>query len=476
MSRLSRDEPETKPVAGPPVAPGAAAATPLDVHVPAAGPGTGGASIDGVPVLAPPGEDIQQVVLGELRRIAQAAGHPVQATIHDERLGCVVPLRVELDGSSTLVGDPRHAPPRTPAPRNTPPRTPAPPSTPAHAVGESASPSSRPTATGRALPEGPETSEGPETPAAPGAPGAAEPRPPLPEQPPGTAATSTGVFGPPPAMGAAPSPTYPPSAGSPRPHTAAGPAGGPASGTARETTTPHQPAATAGPGTGPRPHPASGAGADPAPLRAPVSGAGPDLTSLLAPALDAEQAAEARHTPPRGFDAVAEAVLGDDPAFGAEAPVALAEPMARISEAVASGRIEAAAELAGRTVAEASDTLGSDHREVLRLRELTAYIAYLSGEPTRAFDMSLELARVHRRAHDQEAAYGNVLSAATAWRAVRDPAHGLRLGRELLALWTRLAAVPGPAACESERLDSARARMTRLAERAARAERAAQAE
>jgi hypothetical protein len=72
---------------------------------------------------------------------------------------------------------------------------------------------------------------------------------------------------------------------------------------------------------------------------------------------------------------------------------------------------------------------------------------------------------IGRRAGDAEAAYGNVRSAATAWRAVRDPQLGLELGHELIGLWTRLADEDGPAADEIEELESARARMGRLTER-----------
>lgn len=174
-------------------------------------------------------------------------------------------------------------------------------------------------------------------------------------------------------------------------------------------------------------------------------------------------------TPPRGFDAVAEAVLGDGPTVGAGMPSLLAAKVEDINEAVRSGRIAAASELAEHTVGEAVRVLGPEHAEVLRLRELAAYVAYLAGDPVRAFRLSLDLARVHHRARDAEAAYGNVQSAATAWRAVRDPLQGLDLGRDLLGLWAELTAGDGPAAADIEELDSARARMTRLADRADRA-------
>jgi hypothetical protein len=192
--------------------------------------------------------------------------------------------------------------------------------------------------------------------------------------------------------------------------------------------------------------------------------------AVLPEAVMAAADPDPKPTPARGFDAVAEAVLGDDPriADGEEGPVLLAEPLARINEAVRAGRIEEAATLASGTVTEASGTLGPEHPEVLRLRELLAYVAYLAGEPLRAFRISLDLARVHRRAGDAEGAYGDVQSAATAWRAVRDPGQGLDLGRELIALWTGLTEEEGPAAEDIEELESAHARMDRLTERARR--------
>ncbi|MCF1598702.1 tetratricopeptide repeat protein, partial [Streptomyces muensis] len=172
-------------------------------------------------------------------------------------------------------------------------------------------------------------------------------------------------------------------------------------------------------------------------------------------------------TPPRGFDAVAEAVLGDAEPAGTADASPFAEPMARINEAVKEGRTAEATALAERTVAQASAVLGLEHPEVLRMRELAAYIAYLGGDPERAFGLALDVARTHHRLRDPEAAYGSLHGAATAWRAVRDPALGLTLGRDLIGLWSELVAEGGPAAEEAEELESARARMDRLAARAA---------
>ncbi|MEU3858988.1 hypothetical protein AB0F03_16690 [Streptomyces sp. NPDC028722] len=319
--------------------------------------GTGDASVDGAPVAAAPGEEIQQAVLNHLQRLAISVGAPVRATVRDDRTGWVVPLEVATDGSSRTTGEPV--------------RVPAPPG-----------------------------------------PGAATPTRTATAAPPAAAATATAV----------------------RTEAAAT-------------------AVRAGAST-----------ATAVPARA-VAAIPPE--AVLAVSREA-----VAHTPARGFDAVAEEVLGDGPLTEtAEGAELLTEPMTRINEAVRSGRLDAAAELADRTLAEATALLGTHHAEVLHLRELSAYIAYLGGDPVRAFRLSLDLARLRRQARDGEAAYGNVQSAATAWRAVRDPEEGLRLGRDLIDLWTDLSAEPGPAADDPRPLESARARMVRLSDRAARAAR-----
>ncbi|MFE9704727.1 tetratricopeptide repeat protein [Streptomyces sp. NPDC005930] len=457
-------------------------ATPIDVRVPAGGPGVRGASVDGSLVVAAPGEEIQHAVLNRLHRLALAAGHPVLATVHDRRIGYSVPLRVDPDGASHLAADPEPTAPeetapeevsvrqdshthvlrppapeeaavrqdlqthvlRPPAPEEAPQRQdshthvlrppapvevsvrqdshthvlrpPAPvrdsaPTFPLPALsrtgGERVGAGSAPTFALRAVPE----------------PAGGTP-------PPGTVAPPTGVFGPPPRMDGAVT-----TGGAPRD-------------TERQR---HRE---------PAPAPGLNTASAPEPKPAPVSELGPRPDSYSDP--------DPKPTPARGFDAVAEAVLGDGPLTApgdATAPALLAEPTARINEAVKEGRTEDAARLAEETLTETSDTLGPEHPEVLRLRELTAYIAYLSGDPDRAFALSIDLARIHRRSGDAEAAYGNVQSAATAWRAVRDPARGLELGHELVGLWDELAAEDGPAAEDADELESARTRMGRLTRR-----------
>ncbi|MFF7239814.1 tetratricopeptide repeat protein [Streptomyces collinus] len=378
--------------------------------------GEGGASVGGTVLAAAEGEDIQQAVLNHLQRLAISLGAPIRATIHDDRAGCVVPLEVFADGSSRMAGAPVRV-----------------------------------------------------------APGASTASTGVPQEP-------TGRFGPPPAMTteasrAATGPEPAPAAGA-RPGTP-----GAAAVSRPVTTTASWPEPAADvrpvpavvswpePAVDSRPAAAPDSRQQPAPELRRMPVAAPVPAPLLDPA--PVPAGSATPTPARGFDAVAEEVLGDEPVTEtAEGAELLAGPLARINEAVRDGRIEAAAELADRTVTEASDALGPHHPEVLHLGELTAYIAYLAGEPVRSFHRCLDLARLRRRAGDAGAAYGNVQSAATAWRAVRDPQEGLRLGGELIGLWTELAAEPGPAAEDPDPLRSARARMVRLTDRAARAERA----
>ncbi|MGR6536967.1 tetratricopeptide repeat protein [Streptomyces rochei] len=448
MSRLGRDRQRGREDAERPPGP---AAAPIDVRVPAdasAGSGARSASVDGALVVAAPGEEIQNAVLDRLHRLAVAAGHPVHATIHDERIGCSVPLRIDPDGSSHLAGDPTPAAPVR-QDRATAPTTPVRQDRATHVL-RAVEPARDGTPTFRLSP-------------------VAEPRPTpvagdsaptftlrtLPGAAPGTVAPPTGEFGPPPRMDAGTANDG--TANDGMVNEGSGSGGGAAAGaadTSAETSEGER-----------RDEAATGttAGGTPA-ARRPL---------LVVPDTDPEPDPKRTPTPARGFDAVAEAVLGDGPVTApgdATAPALLAEPTGRINEAVKEGRTQEAARLAEQTVTDASGTLGPEHPEVLRLRELTAYIAYLSGDPGRAFRLSLELARIHRRAGDAEAAYGNVQSAATAWRAVRDPARGLELGRDLVDLWDELAAEDGPAAQDAEELEAARTRMGRLTERAARAQ------
>ncbi|PBC96978.1 hypothetical protein BX281_4988 [Streptomyces sp. Ag82_O1-15] len=380
MSRLSREQKRESKRQRSAVGPGAG---PLEVWVTApAGESGGGVTVGGVPVGVMPGETVQATVLNHLHRLALAAGHSVLATIHDERIGFVVPLEVYGDGSSRYTGEPvRVGPPaKVPGVPAAPPAMPAappvmpatPPAAPPVPVSEPQPlPGAAATHVLRALPE------------------------PTRDAAPGVAVAPTGEFGPPPVG-----------------------------------LTPERPA----------------------------------LAMEAMSVMDPEPEPEPKPTPARGFDAVAESVLA--PVQETEGAAFLVEPVARINEAVKMGRIEEATGMAERVGADASRSLGPEHPEVLRLRELTSYIAYLAGDPLRAFHLSLDLARVRRRHQDAEAAYGNVQSAATAWRAVRDPVQGLNLGQDLITLWTELVADGGPAADDLEQLESARTRMTRLADRA----------
>ncbi|MDO0912575.1 tetratricopeptide repeat protein [Streptomyces sp. DT2A-34] len=484
MSLLSRAKKREQKRAAASAAP---AAAPIDVRVPAVGPGAGGASIGGTPVTAAPGQEIQQAVLTHLQRIALAAGHAVHATVHDERIGYVVPLRVDADGSSHFTAEPvRTAPPGVQGAPGAP-----------GAPGE-------PTAPGDAvrLPAEPPAPSAPSVSSAPPAPGATPYRDkpthvlrPLPsavqdasptfrlralpepvrDAVPGAVVPPLGEFGPPPLMDARPLPTAVPQTDPPRtavPQTDPPRTAVPQTDPPRTAVPQTDPPRTAVPQT----DPPRTAVPQTDPPRTAVPQTDPPRTAVpptVVPQADEPEPIFVSHpdpdpkpTPPRGFDAVAEAVLGDGaPTTADDSP--FAEPLARINEAVAAGRTAEAAELAERTVAEASAVLGSAHAEVLRMRELAAYAAYLAGDPVHAFGLSLAVARAHHHTRDAEAAYSSLQGAATAWRAVRDPAQGLGLGRDLLGLWTELTAEGGPAAEDIEELESARARMDRLTARAA---------
>lgn len=401
--------------------------------------GTGSASVGGTAVVAEPGQEIQQAVLNHLQRLAISLGAPIRATIQDDRAGCVVPLEVSADGSSRMAGDPVRTTARSAADE------------PAAVVPVSVAPAAGVAGSGPAV-----TGSGREQ-------------------------APMGRFGPPPVMDGVSGALTAAGARTPAPVPAYGPRTMPPAPVRRPepgvpVPAPRPEEPPAAPVRHPEPAvsaplravPEAPAGIPEAPAGIPGARAGGPNALLH----DAEPVPASSLTPARGFDAVAEEVLGDTPVTEtAEGAELLTEPMARINEAVRDGRIEAAARLADRTVAEASAVLGPRHPEVLHLGELTAYIAYLAGDPVRSFHLSLDLARLRRQACDAEAAYGNVRSAATAWRAVRDPEEGLRLGRDLIDLWTALTAEPGPAAGDPEPLESARSRMVRLTGRAAAAAR-----
>ncbi|WP_338896590.1 tetratricopeptide repeat protein [Streptomyces sp. TG1A-60] len=425
MRRLSREKKREQKRWASSAAP---APVPVDVHVPV-GPGAGAASIGGVPVVADEGEEIQVAVLRHLHRLAFATGHPVHATVHDERIGYVVPLRVCVDGASQYAGEPVRV---------------------GEPGGAAASIAERPAGAAVVAEQPAEV------------PDAAVSL--------GTVAPPTGEFGPAePALTPGPVPSaalepqpWPPIQGQ-------GQVPAPVHGMTSQSLE-AKPVSLE-----PRPWPPS---LNQAPDAVPVLATPPAPAAALASPEEsavepcsapewkvAEENPCPKPPPVREFDAVAEAVLEPEETSGGEASP-FAAPTARINEAVKLGRIDEAAERAEQTVAQATEALGPRHPEVLRIRELTAYIAYLAGDAVRSFHLSLDLAALRHLLNDPRAAYGNIQSAAAAWRAVRDPLQGLHLGRDLIAVWTELAADDGPAADDLEQLEKARTRMLRLTERA----------
>ncbi|MEU1594393.1 hypothetical protein ABZ468_16375, partial [Streptomyces sp. NPDC005708] len=107
MSRLSREPERGRTAEGAASAGGAeAGVTPIEVHVRDGGAAGAGTTVDGVPVVAAPGQSPQEAVLDHLHRRALAVGHPVLAAVRDERIGFVVPIRVSADGASEFAGEP----------------------------------------------------------------------------------------------------------------------------------------------------------------------------------------------------------------------------------------------------------------------------------------------------------------------------------------------------------------------------------
>ncbi|MFJ6914474.1 tetratricopeptide repeat protein [Streptomyces sp. NPDC101133] len=377
---------------------------PIEVHVTA----DGRATVGGLPVVAGAGESVQGAVLDYLHRLVLATGHAVAATVHDERIGYLTPVRVEADGSSAFAGEP------VPLPRDV-------------------------MAAARAVAEE-HVSERAQAVGAPAAAAVPDEHPVVREQP------STMPLR---AVAAAAQPVRDKSTRALR--AVPDPAPGAPLPAARE---PERGPATA-------PVPAAEAKPDPRPGAARGETrpeARPEVRSEVRPEVRSEAV-------PSGRTAPVDPAPVDPASADVRSPSLLAEPVQRINEAVRMGRIESAAAMAEQTIASAVQRLGAEHPEVLQLRELAAYIAYLAGDAHRSFVLSMALARV-RRGSDDQGAFGNVMSAAAAWRALRDPALGLALGHELIALWDAMAAAGGAAAADPSQLEAARARMGRLADRA----------
>ncbi|MFJ9670696.1 tetratricopeptide repeat protein [Streptomyces sp. NPDC101221] len=364
----------------------------------------GRATVGGLPVVAGAGESVQSAVLDYLHRLVLATGHAVAAAVHDERIGYLTPVRVEADGSSAFAGEP------VPLPRDV-------------------------VAAARAVAEE-HVSERAQAVGGPAAAAVPDEHPVVREQSVVREQPSTMPLR---AVAASAQPVRDKSTRALR--AVPDPAPGEPLPAVRE---PERGTATA-------PVPAAEANPDPRP------GARGETRPEARLEARPEERSEA---PSSGRAAPADPAPAD-----ARSPSLLAEPVQRINEAVRMGRIESAAAMAEQTIASAVQRLGAEHPEVLQLRELAAYIAYLAGDAHRSFVLSMALARV-RRGSDDQGAFGNVMSAAAAWRALRDPALGLALGHELIALWDAMAAAGGAAAADPSQLEAARARMGRLAERA----------
>lgn len=422
---------------------------PIDVHVAA----DGTARVGGLPVMAAVGESTQDAVLNYLHRLVLATGHPVAARVDDERIGYSTPIRVTADGSSTFAGEPValpggpvHSAPAAPAPAGQDP-TGGPGSTPASAV--SAHPTALASAGQAAL-----------TPTAEGAGSRAADASAAPVE---QGSAGAAVLSAPGAGEFAPA------------------AGDVSSARLEETSadkpTTLRPEAVPGPGTIERTTRILRAVPDPAPAQEPPSAAAPEPAvpgaghtppgTVPAPAAQTSPHGQPTASGPAPVPAQRTPASASVPAAppGATVPSLLAEPVRRINEAVSMGRIESAAAMAEHAIASAVQALGADHAEVLQLRELAAYIAYLAKDALRSFTLSMEVARARRRLGD-ERSFSNVQSAAAAWRALRDPVQGLACGNELISLWGEMAAEGGPAAADPAQLDSARARMERLTARA----------
>ncbi|MFI0817285.1 hypothetical protein ACH4TX_12370 [Streptomyces sp. NPDC021098] len=182
------------------------------------------------------------------------------------------------------------------------------------------------------------------------------------------------------------------------------------------------------------------------------------------PALPREQGEERRPWPgPESSEG--EAAPGAGETVPGDVPPVVADAVTRINQALQRGHIEFAAMTGQHSLASAVQQFGPDHHHVLELQELCAHIAYVAGDVDRSMATALDVARTRQRLGDPRA-YESLMRAAAVWPAVREPRQALELGRDLVAVWSALARQGGRAAAEIGRLDAAKRRMVRLAQRA----------
>ncbi|WP_413807655.1 hypothetical protein [Streptomyces sp. OE57] len=126
-------------------------------------------------------------------------------------------------------------------------------------------------------------------------------------------------------------------------------------------------------------------------------------------------------------------------------PDQLADLVTHITRAMDAGALERAAALAFRLRGHAARTFGDEHPFTLEAHALDAFTAHRCGNYSAATAMCLELARIRHRQGDPRA-HEELMRALAAWRLIDDPASAADHGRELLAVWSRVAEQGGDAA------------------------------
>ncbi|GGO95739.1 hypothetical protein [Wenjunlia tyrosinilytica] len=135
---------------------------------------------------------------------------------------------------------------------------------------------------------------------------------------------------------------------------------------------------------------------------------------------------------------------GRPPRRTASIPDELLQPVARVNEAVANGRLDFAASLVSHLVARTSQAHGAEHEYVLNLLELRSYVSHLRGDHQFAAATCLHLARIRLQQGDPRV-HQDLVRAASSWWLMEDPVAAVETGRHLVEVWTRTEAALGPA-------------------------------
>ncbi|TRO56023.1 hypothetical protein [Streptomyces sp. IB201691-2A2] len=118
-------------------------------------------------------------------------------------------------------------------------------------------------------------------------------------------------------------------------------------------------------------------------------------------------------------------------------PPELTDAVAQVAQALEEGDLVTAKAATRELTYRSAHSFGPEHPHTLETYALDAYISYLDGDQARSTAASLRLARLRFSQSDARAPE-EVLRAFATWELLTAPHTTVRLGEELLSVWTQI--------------------------------------